>query len=510
MAKTQTLSFPIRLPASMQAETLRMLDESCLAINQFITDLWGELDAFATDRSGSAWKQVERHLLKRSGHGSRQERNEMEQAGRILRAQATRKQLFAVILPLLTTGLIIAAKDKRPAHKDHRAIREQVRALQQRMKEAGDDAESFMALTNLLEQVCNRYLRGEPFPSTYEELQDIPVLSVGQITFAGDDGMVLGQTYRASVELVTSCNLSTRKEETRAGFWLKLRMPDTAGKWRWGAWSGEIRLPANIQAYLEQGATPQAPTLREICGVDGERRAILDLTLDVPATCVTPLEQERRVLGFDWGIRSLITVSILDLPDAPDGPYRQVSRPVFLDTGGFDGRQARLRREIARLTACKDRYQDLIKTADSVWEEQETPRPPHYQGWQEHVRVYESRIKQCWLKYERRNKELAHLSSNLLILLATVYNCRFLSKKSAVKCGRRWYNSRTYRPALWCANSVESACALPLPTLNHLSPLGGCATAELDHRAAAPRHRRDLPASPSTVPGLPATLQACA
>ena len=97
------------------------------------------------------------------------------------------------------------------------------------------------------------------------------------------------ETYRASVEVVTACNLSTRKEETRAGLWLKLRMPDTAGTWRWGAWSGEIRLAANIQAYLEQGATPQAPTLREICGVDGERLGILDLTLDVPATCVTPL-----------------------------------------------------------------------------------------------------------------------------------------------------------------------------------------------------------------------------
>jgi len=30
------------------------------------------------------------------------------------------------------------------------------------------------------------------------------------------------------------------------------------------------------------------------------------------------------------------------------------------------------------------------------------------------------------LKYERRNKELAHLASNLLILLATLYNCRII------------------------------------------------------------------------------------
>jgi hypothetical protein len=31
------------------------------------------------------------------------------------------------------------------------------------------------------------------------------------------------------------------------------------------------------------------------------------------------------------------------------------------------------------------------------------------------------RIKTCWKKYARRNRELAHLASNLLILLALLY-----------------------------------------------------------------------------------------
>src|SRR6266699_6232641 len=94
VAKTQTLSFPIRLPDAMQAEALRLLDASTIAINEIITDLWPQLDLFVADRSGPAWKQVERHLVRRSGHGNRQERCEMEQAGRLLRAQATRKQVF--------------------------------------------------------------------------------------------------------------------------------------------------------------------------------------------------------------------------------------------------------------------------------------------------------------------------------------------------------------------------------------------------------------------------------
>src|SRR5579864_4249646 len=139
MAKTQTLSFPIRLPDAMQAEALRLLDASTSAINQMITDLWPDLDLFAAERTGIAWKQVEKHLLRRSGHGSRQERCEMEQAGRILRAQATRKQVFHTILPLLSEGLIRPAEGQHPARKDHRQIKEQVRALRVQMQDAGEE-----------------------------------------------------------------------------------------------------------------------------------------------------------------------------------------------------------------------------------------------------------------------------------------------------------------------------------------------------------------------------------
>jgi putative transposase len=198
MAKTQTLSFPMRLPDGQQAEALRMLSASTPAINQIIRELWSQLDLFATDRAGLAWKQVEKHLLGGSGHGSRQERCEMEQAGRILRAQATRKQVFQAILPLFTAGLIRPAEGKRPAKKDYQAIKEQVRKL----REESEDPDTFMAMTTVLEQACNVYLQTGIFPTSYEEMQPIPELHQGQLTFAGDDGMEKGQTYRAKVEVL--------------------------------------------------------------------------------------------------------------------------------------------------------------------------------------------------------------------------------------------------------------------------------------------------------------------
>jgi putative transposase len=460
MAKTQTLSFPIRLPDSMQAEALRLLDASRIAINQILTELWPSLDLFAQDRAGPAWKQVEQHLLRRSGHGSRQERCEMEQAGRILRAQATRKQVFHTILPLLSEGLIRPADDKRKAQKDHQLIKEQVRAVRAQIQDAGEDADAFMAMTNVIEQACNRYLQREVFPATYEDMQPVPTLSMGHLTFAGDDGMKAGQTYRAQIEVSHVCNVASREEQKLATLTLKLRTPDEEGQWTWGQWSQAIPLPETVGEHLWQGDKPQAPTLREIKGEHGTRVAVLDLALEVPAQYVSALSQETRVLGWDWGVRSLITVSVLEKGEG-DEPYRQVSRPVFLDTGGIDGRQARLRREIDRLKACRERSAVLVKMAVKGHEEQKSPFPPHFAHWQAHINAYDQRIKTCWKKYERRNRELAHLASNLLILLALLYDCRLICGENLTTLKtegrgrgvrgrfRNWRNNTTVRGELW-------------------------------------------------------------
>jgi putative transposase len=489
MAKTQTLSFPIRLPDAMQDEALRLLDASRTAINGILEALWPDLDAFATERSGPAWKQVERRLLTRSGHGSRQERCEMEQAGRTLRAQATRKQVFLTLLPLLTEGLIRPADGKRPAKKDYRAISEQVRALRADL----DDPDAFMALTNVLEQACNVYLQTGTFPATYEQMQRVPVQEVAQLTLAGDDGMTLGQTYRIRLLWEHFCDLASRHEQKHAGLWLKLRTPDASGTWAWGEWSQEIALPEPVFEYLAEAAVTQAPTLREITSADGSRVAVLDVILEVPAVSVSPLEQERRVLGWDWGVRSLITVSVLEMSEG-DEPSRQVSRPVFLDSGGLDGRQARLRREIDRLKACKERYGLLVKHARQANQEQHIPLPGHFAGWQAKIAAFERRIQTCWKKYERRNRELAHLASNLLILLALLSDCRLICGEnlSTLKSQgrgrgvrgrfRNWRNNTTVRGELW--RVLRYKCQLLGIRARQVEPRGTTHTCPRCHQPA--------------------------
>jgi putative transposase len=380
----------------------------------------------------------------------------MEQAGRILRAQATRKQVFLTILPLLSEGLIRPAEGKRPAKKDYRLIKEKVRAL----RAESEDADAFMAMTNVIEQACNMFLQTGVFPATYKDLQPVPVLTKGQLTFAGDDGMNAGQTYRARIAVARWCDVATHQEHNQATLRLVLRAPNAAGKWTWGEWSEPIPLPETVFHVLDQGAHTQAPTLREISSDDGSRLVVLDLILEVPAKYVSPLEQETRVLGWDWGIRSLITVSVLEKPEGEE-PYRQISRPIFLDSGGLDGRQARLRREIDRLKGCRERYSRLVKQALKAREEQHLPLPAHFAGWQERISSYETRIKTCWKKYERRNRELAHLASNLLILLALLYDCRLICGENLTTLKtqgrgrgvrgrwRNWRNNTTVRGELW-------------------------------------------------------------
>jgi putative transposase len=453
MAKTQVLSYPVRLPDVLQADALRLLHASRDAINAMLTMLWPQLDEFAGERAGPAWKQVDALLIQRPGHGSRQERCEMEQAGRILRAQASRKQTFLALLPLLTSGLIMPATDTRPAYKDRKAIAEQIRQLRGDMEEP----ENFIALRNLLEQACNLFLRTGTFPDTYEALQPVPLLETAQLTYAGDDGMTMGQAYQIRKETTGSPETGG----TSVRWFLKLRYPTAEGKWQWHPTEVELVLPVCVLERLRQGANPQAPTLREITDDAGNPVAVLDVIVETPAVYVSPLEHETRVVGFDWGVRTLVTISVLEKSPSKNTPYQQVSRPFFLDTGGIDGRQARLRREIDRLKACSAKYQTLLTKAAKAWDEEKIPFPGDFSLWQGKRKAFERQIAQCWKTYERRNRELAHLASNVLILIALLHGSKLicgedLTTLRTVGHGRdtkgkwrNWRNNSQVRGELW-------------------------------------------------------------
>jgi putative transposase len=419
----QPLSYDVRLPEEAQADALRLLDASRAVVNALLARLWPRLDEFLGERSGPAWKQVVAMTDSPDPHGDRQFRCESETAGRILRAQAVRKQVFALIQPILSDGFIRPPEGKRPAGKHRKQINEAIEALQ---KTLDDDETVFVSMQNVVEQACNHFLLHGAFPACYEEMQGIPLLKVGLLTYAGDDGGSKGQSYRLAFDL----HAGTAS--------LRFRFPDEAGRWQWKEDPILLSLPACVLERLKQGE-PMAPTLRELIKPDGSRVAVLDVTVQVKQATLPDWTQVERVLGFDWGVNTLITAAILQHnPAEPEHPL-QVSRPLFLNTGALDGHQARTRRQIDELKAARDQLAEEDKRRA----------------------LYEEEIRRCWRLYEARNRELAHLVANPLLLFASVWGCSLicgerLSTLKATGRGRgvrgrwrNWRNNTTIRAEIW-------------------------------------------------------------
>jgi putative transposase len=472
-----TLSYPLRLPDEIQADALRLLDVSRQVINQVVTALWDRLDEFATRTNAYAYKQVEEMMPPPISHGHRLWRCEAEQAGRILRGQAERKQSFALIGPLLSQGMITPKTETRRVGKNRKAIKAALAAL----RESNSDGGKAVELQSLLEQACNFYLQNGCFPDTYEEMQPVPVLKAGLLPYAGDDGPKMGQTYRLSLDL------------DQQMLTLALRTPDEEGQWdrRWREKTVHVTLPDLVVARAKAGSM-QAPSLREICEADGTRYAVLDFIVEVPGETQTSFEQIQTVLGFDWGVRVLFTASVVDVHG------HQIGHPVFLDTGPFDGRQARLRRQIDQLkakVARLEKQRDRFPLGD-----------PRRNPSEDALPVLRREISRCWHKYESRNNDLAHLAANILLVLSSAFECQLIageSLKSMKSAGRgrgargRWRNGRNnsqVRGELWrilCYKCFLAGVRLewqqPLHT-SHVCPRCG----KPANTYASPEHRSSI------------------
>ena len=427
----QPLSYDVRLPDEAQADALRLLDESRAVVNQALTILWPHLDEFGSERAGPAWKQVGKYIGSPSPHGDRQWRCESEVVGRLLRQQAERKKAFELVAPILSDGFIRPKTEKRPTGKNRPAIKEALTALQKSLEE---DETSFVALQNVVEQACNFFFQHDCFPIAYEELQPVPLLKVGMLTYAGDDGREKGQAYRMAVDL----------DKGVARF--RFRYPDEASTWRWRQVDTIIALPECLKERLRNGEL-MAPTLREERRADGERFAVLDFIVEVEKAEMPAWRSVERVLGADWGVHTLLTAT------AVDEHNEQVGRPVFLNTGGFDGRQARTRRQI-----------DELKKKVARFEQERNALPedhPKRAWYTQRLALYRREIERCWRRYEQRNRALAHLASNVLLLLCQVHGCSLLSMESlntlkSTGRGRgvrgRWRNycnNSTIRGEIW-------------------------------------------------------------
>jgi putative transposase len=427
----QPLTYDVRLSDEAQTDALCLLDASRSVVNQALILLWPHLDDFGERTTGPAWKQVGEYIGPPDFHGDRQWRCESEVVGRLLRAQAERKKAFLLVAPILSDGFICPKTEHRPAGKNRKQIKLAIAALQKSLE---DDEISFVALENVIEQACNFFLKQDRFPRSYEELQVVPLLKVGMLTYAGDDGRDKGQAYRLAVDLDAGV----------ARF--RFRYPDESGHWHWRKQDTIIVLPSCLKERLCNGKL-MAPTLREERRADGKRFAVLDFVIEVEKETLPEWENMGRVLGADWGVHSLLTATAVDENSS------QAGRPFFLDTGGFDGRQARTRRQIDELKQTVARFE---QKRDALPDDH-----PKRAWYTQRLVIYQREIECCWRKYEQRNRALAHLASNVVLLLCRLHGCQMVSMeslKTLKTTGRgrgvrgRWRNYRnnaTIRGEIW-------------------------------------------------------------
>jgi len=464
----QVLSYDIRLPDDAQADALRLLAAARTVVNATLIQLWPYLDEFAGERAGPAWKHVTALICAPDPHGNRQWRCEAETAGRLLRAMADRKQIFQLIEPILSDGFIRPKTDTRPADKQRPVIKAAIIALQQRLASAEDETSSFVLLQNVVEQCCNFYLKEGCFPRSFEELQPVPLLSVGLLTFAGDDGPTMGQSYKLALHLSEDQESGTAE--------LLLRYPNDQGQWQWRETPTVFVLPKIVCSRL-QAANRMAPTLREHVCADGTVIAVLDFIVQVQKATLPAWDTIERVLGFDWGVHTLLTMAVVD------EKYQQVARPWFLQTDGLDDKQARTRRQIDLLKARQDHL------------------PPDHPK----QAIIEREIARCWRKYEARNHELGHLAANVILLLASMYRCQLISGESlstlktigrgkgAKGKWRNWKNSTTIRGDIW--KILKYKCHLVGIRFRSEHPRGTshtcprCCSPARTFRSSRPEHR---------------------
>jgi hypothetical protein len=286
------------------------------------------------------------------------------------------------------------------------------------------------------DQLPSNIITSTSFPATYEEMQPVPVLKTGILPYAADDGGEQGQAYRLRVDLESRCCFLTVRAPSAQGTWPR--------DWREPQW--QLPLPEPLLAHLQAGEN-LAPTLREVAVPDGTRYAVLDFILEVPVPDPPDLQRVGRVLGWDWGVRTLVTAVVVDLEG------NRLSPPLFLKTGGFERLQAHTRRQIDTL---KEKVARLEAWRDQ-WPVGDTRRKPS----EEQLVVLRQQIACGWRKYAARNAELAHLAANLLLLLAGVWQVELIAGedlKSLRSEGRggsakgkwvRWRNNSQIRGELW-------------------------------------------------------------
>lgn len=266
-------------------------------------------------------------------------------------------------------------------------------------------------ISNLAEQVKNYQETNGKYPKDFLELQTYPKISKPMISYAPDDGQAIQMRQEGNN---LSISLKVISDSSRTG----------APEWEW------IDICIPLPSFLEP-CTPLSPDLR-LVNLHGKILPVLDYKIQISGC---EKKTSSRFMTIDWGTRKLLTLCIFDKNGT------QVSTPLFLKFEPIQKKLLRIRHEIDNLKSiCSS-----ISKKSSLWKK------------------YKREISNRWRKFRAIQKELAHLASNVIVLVAQIYGCSEIyvewlkslkSKKLSHKLN--WIINTTVRQAIYNLVSYKS------------------------------------------------------
>lgn len=259
-------------------------------------------------------------------------------------------------------------------------------------------------ITNLAEQTEKFFREHGEYPKDFWELQSYPKIGKPMISYAPDDGQAIRMKLEGEKLLIS----------------LKVITDESAyGKPEWEWIDFVIPLPHFLQpcSYL-------APDLR-LVKIHGKELPVLDYKIEIDGK---EKNYSSSFITVDWGTRKLLTLCVFNQNGT------QISPPIFLKFEPVQKKLLRIRKEIDHLKSIRD---SLYKHS-SLWEK------------------YQREIDKRWRKFRAVQKELAHLASNVIIIIAQLYNCsaiyfEWLKSLKSQKYNRNlnWIINTTIREAIF-------------------------------------------------------------
>jgi len=316
MSKAIILSLDVTLPKFLWKYLYRLLEDSKHLTNEVIATFWNEDGFSLLKKSGEASSLLKGIIQKPKNIPSRVYRNILENAGRIIRSQIERKEIFEELIKRSVEGNF--------------SIREYVK----------ETKKNIILVENVLKQIENLKKKGELL-DTYFQLSPPEFKGTVFLTSA-DDSIEKGQFKKLKV--------------TEEFIELEIKLPVAKESWKW--FKVKIRTPKKIREVLEIGGKVKAPLIKRVKNKNNKDVYVLSIPFEIKVE--EDLELNDRILGIDLSPSvNRLAVGVIKEED-------RKSSPIYFKADKLIRKILRIRFEISRLESKIDNIRNELRRIKNI------------------------------------------------------------------------------------------------------------------------------------------------